>query len=216
MSEVFYTSDIHVGHRMVARIRGFHSTDEFEEHRGEMVPKADVLSHDIQLAHNWDSVVGEKDTIFVLGDISINGSTYALDWFRERPGNKILVSGNHDPVHPGFFRNSYRKIAEWREVFMDIQPYYRLRLTGQNVLLSHLPYSGTGAEGRRDNGEEIEERGPQWRLPDLGLPLIHGHTHGPEVEHISDNGTPEFHVGVDAHELHPVPQSTVLNWLDSL
>lgn len=211
---IFFTADPHVGgHRLVSRIRGFVDESRTEEHRMEIVFAADTSAHDAKVAENWDSQVKPQDTVFVLGDISINGNQAALDWMKARPGTKILVSGNHDPVHPGFFRNAYKKVAAWREVFVDIQPYYRISLLGQVVLLSHLPYSGTGAEGKRDNGQEVEERGPQWRLPDLGAPLIHGHTHGPERAHLSDNGTQELHVGLDAWDLKLVPQSTVLDWL---
>lgn len=211
---VFYTADPHVaGHRLVSRLRGFIDEQNTEEYRGEVVFASDTEAHDALVADNWDNAVKPQDIVYVLGDISINGKQSALDWMAERPGTKILISGNHDPVHPGFFRNAHKKVAAWREVFVDIQPYYRLSLMGQQVLLSHLPYSGTGAEGRRDNGEEVEERGTQWRLPDLGLPLIHGHTHGPERAHLSDKGTPELHVGLDAWDLKLVPQEVVLDWL---
>lgn len=213
--KIWFISDPHIaGHRLVARIRGFVDESQTEEHRGETVFLADTKAHDEQVAYYWDTMIHPDDIVYVLGDISINGSQNALDWMKARPGIKILISGNHDPIHPGFFRNSYKKVAAWREVFVDIQPYYRLRLDGHTVLLSHLPYSGTGAEGKRNNGEEVEERGTQWRLPDLGTPLIHGHTHGPERAHLSDKGTPELHVGLDAWNLCPVPASTVIAWLE--
>lgn len=212
--KIWYTADPHVGgHRLVSRIRGFLNEEKTEEHRGEVVFAADTAAHDAQVAENWDRVVKKDDTVFVVGDISINGKQPALDWMSDRPGNKIMISGNHDPVHPGFFRNAHKIVAPWREVFVDIQPYYRISLLGQQVLISHLPYLGTGAEGKRDNGEEVEPRGVQWRLPDLGLPLIHGHTHGPERAHLSDKNTPELHVGLDAWGLNLVPQDTVLDWL---
>lgn len=213
--QVWFVGDPHVaGHRLVARIRGFVDESGTEEHRGETVFLADTNEHDRTLAENWDKVIKPNDIVYVLGDISINGKQPALDWFKERPGVKILISGNHDPVHPGFFRNAYKKVAAWREVFVDIQPYYRLSLLGRVVLLSHLPYSGTGAEGKRDNGEEVPERGSQWRLPDLGAPLIHGHVHSQERAHVSDEGSPQLHVGLDAWDLKPVPQSVVLDWLE--
>lgn len=212
--QVWYTADPHVaGHRLVSRIRGFINEEHTEEYRGEVVFAADTEAHDAQVAENWDRVVKKDDTVFVVGDISINGKQPALDWMAERPGNKILITGNHDPVHPGFFRNAWKVMAPWREVFVDIQPYYRIALLGQQVLISHLPYLGTGAEGKRDNGEEVEPRGVQWRLPDLGMPLIHGHTHGPERAHLSDKNTPELHVGLDAWDLNLVHQDTVLDWL---
>lgn len=212
---IWFTADPHVGgHRLVARLRGFIDESSTEEHRGEVVFSADTTAHDRFMARIWDMTVRPQDIVYVLGDISINGNQSALDWFKDRNGTKILISGNHDPVHPGFFRNAYKKVAAWREVFADIQPYYRLSLLGSVVLLSHLPYSGTGAEGLRNNGEEVEERGTQWRLPDLGAPLLHGHTHGTEKSHLSDKGTRQLHVGLDAWNYQLVSQDKVLDWLE--
>jgi calcineurin-like phosphoesterase family protein len=50
------------------------------------------------------------------------------------------------------------------------------------------------------------------RPVDMGLPLVHGHTHD------TDHGPRErtFHVGIDAHDFTPVPMSTISAWLTRL
>lgn len=197
--KIYYTSDLHIGHRLVSKIRGF-----FDSESGE----PNVRSHDFFLAQKWDSLVNPEDKVYVLGDISINGGQYALDWIEQRPGEKVLISGNHDPVHP-YHRKAEKLFPHWSLYFSSIQPFLVKRLAGRHVLLSHFPYSGTGAEGHGH-----EERSTQYRMPDLGLPLLHGHTHGPERHHVSDQGSIQLHVGLDAWGLDLVPQEAVLDWLD--
>ena len=46
----------------------------------------------------WYDMVGADDTIICLGDVSVDGSVQAHHqrWWREAPGVKWLVLGNHD------------------------------------------------------------------------------------------------------------------------
>lgn len=189
MSGVWYISDLHIGHKLVAGIRG-HDTP---------------ASHDNRLAEIWDGAVESGDQVFVLGDISINGKQPALDWFSERPGIKHLISGNHDPVHP-MHRTAQKLLPVWLEVFATVQPFARRRLNGHEFLMSHFPYASWG-DGEHREGSRYD----QYRLPDMGLPLLHGHTHGTEKGHGR-----MLHVGVDAWGGVPVHQSIVIRWLDSL
>lgn len=52
--------------------------------------------------------------------------------------------------------------------------------THQDVLVAHLPYWRIGDGRERFEKHSREPRLEQWRLPDLGLPMIHGHTHSPD------------------------------------
>lgn len=198
----WFTSDLHIGHRLVAGKRGYWDEDIVDD-EGNCAP--DPEEHDFTLAQMWDSTVDPTDTVWVLGDISINGGQHALDWIHDRPGTKHLVTGNHDPVNPQK-RTAQKLQRRWMEYFETIQPHARLRYGKQNYLLSHYPYWSYG-----DGPERESARDEQWRLPDLGLPLLHGHTHGKERAH--DN---MFHVGLDAWDLQLVPQSTIFEWLDTL
>lgn len=187
MSNVFFTSDIHIGHQLVAGKRGFD----------------DPSDHDAWLADIWDSQVGSKDTVYVLGDISINGKQPALDWVAERHGTKHLISGNHDPVHPMFHSKARKLLPAWHEVFETIQPFMRLKLLGQTVWLSHFPYESWG-----DGEERGGSRFNQYRMQErFGTLLLHGHTHGTEKAHGD-----MLHVGIDAWR-SMVTQETVLQWI---
>lgn len=193
--KVFYTSDLHIGHKMVAGIRGYRDS----------IGDPDTSAHDEAMAEVWDSQVKYGDIVYVLGDISISGNQYVMDWFSRRReyGPIHLISGNHDPVHP-MHRTATKYLQRWSAVFDSIQPFLRRRLNGVEFLLSHFPYASWG------DGDREGSRFDQYRLPDLGMPLLHGHTHGLEQGHGHS-----LHVGIDAwHRL--VPQDIVIDWLNSL
>jgi calcineurin-like phosphoesterase family protein len=187
MSDVWYTSDLHIGHKLVAGIRGFDDPD----------------MHDADIALWWDATVRPDDQVYVLGDISINGKQPALDWISDRPGTKHLIAGNHDPVHP-MHRTAQKLLPLWLEVFETVQPFARRRLNGVEFLLSHFPYASFG-DGDHREGSRFD----QYRLAELGMPLLHGHTHGPERAHDS-----MLHVGWDAWHML-VPQKEIIEWLNT-
>jgi calcineurin-like phosphoesterase family protein len=179
--KVWFTADLHVGHRFVAGLRGHSDTND----------------HDSLLASHWDRMVQPDDQVWVLGDISVGGSRAqraALEWIADRPGTKHLVSGNHDDCAP-MHRNAHKWLRSYLEAFESVAPAARRRYGGQEFLLSHYPYKGDHTEVQRYD---------QWRLPDHGLPILHGHTHsGGRVSH-SAKGTLQLHVGVDAWGMRPV------------
>ena len=190
MGQVWYTSDPHFGHRFVADLRGYPNSDEM----------------DAAIAEQWRRQVRKDDTVYVLGDLAVSSPYAALDILAELPGRKHLVAGNHDRINP-IHRRTYKRalLDRYLSVFDTVATFRRLRLNGVVVLLSHFPYAAAGdGEGRPGN------RYAQYRLPDMGTALIHGHTHDKQRAHGH-----MLHVGWDAWgEL--VPQGTVLEWLNSL
>lgn len=182
MPDTWLTSDTHLGHEKVARIRGFATCDE----------------HDRFIARAWDRRVSPDDTVWVLGDIALNGWRDRLSWFATRPGVKHLVLGNHDRAHP-LNRNAQAHLRTYLEVFESVQLAARVRHQGRSLLLSHFPYDG---EGETRTGST--DRATQWRLPDEGELLLHGHVHDGVRQRPSNAGTPMIHVGLDAWGLAPV------------
>jgi calcineurin-like phosphoesterase family protein len=190
MSRVWYTSDLHFGHTRVSEIRGFDTT----------------LSHDLSITEEWHKTVSKNDSVYVLGDIAVGSPQRALAILNELPGRKHLISGNHDVVHSMHTRgHSKAEQLRWFDTFETIQTYVKRKLNGRNVLLSHFPYEEWG-DGEHREGSRYN----QYRLPNLGEPLLHGHTHGAEQAH--DN---MLHVGWDAWGTL-VSQETVLDWLSDL
>ncbi|HEY2833658.1 MAG TPA: metallophosphoesterase family protein [Sporichthyaceae bacterium] len=165
--DVFYTSDLHIGDAMVAAYRGY----------------ADSAAHDQALGETWLRQVGENDQVWILGDLS-PVAELGLAWLADLPGEKHLVAGNHDRVHPGR-KNGYRQLRRYLEVFESVQPFARHKIDGVTLLLSHFPY---------DDDRRPQPRNMQWRLPDRGEFLAHGHTHSKERL----TSPREVHVGFDA------------------
>lgn len=177
MSNVLFTSDLHLFHGKVAELRGFATSRE----------------HVHAIYEGWCERVRPKDVIWVLGDIALAELPAALAGFAKLPGRKRLILGNHDAGHPRN-RNAHRWFRPYAEIFEHVATSASARLQGTPVLLSHFPYE-------RDR---VEARHMQWRLPDLGVPLLHGHTHGTERRSTTPFGTPELHVGLDAWGMRPV------------
>lgn len=198
--ETFYTSDLHLGHPKVAEIRGFSS----------------VKAHDEAVLGNLAACLRPRDRLFVLGDFTGSASRRtlipALLAFHDIvPGEKHLIAGNHDGVHP-MARPRATDFVDYGIAFASIASAGSRKINGTRVLLSHFPYTRDRAETRY----------PQWRLPNLGEWLLHGHTHGTEKATVGFSSkvigvdpanygfhhrftySREIHVGLDAWDLSPV------------
>lgn len=170
---LFFTSDLHLGHRFVADLRGF----------------TDPAEHDAAIIDHWQRTVHKDDHVWVLGDVAVSSPNAALTVLAELPGTKHLVAGNHDACHP-MHREAHKWQPRYLQAFASVQAFARRRIAGQEVLLSHFPYSVD---------RTAEARYPQYRLPDRGRWLLHGHTHGTERLHGR-----EIHIGLDAWDMQLV------------
>lgn len=198
MSGVWFTSDLHIGHKKVAQLR---ATEAMVALENVFDPACAVEWHDRWLASCWDYVVGKDDQVWVLGDLSLRGArseARALEWISKRPGHKHLIAGNHDGIHP-MHRDSHKRFPAYMAVFDSVQMAARRRVTvsGEkgghvDVLLSHFPYAGDHLG---------VDRYPEWRLKDAGNYLLHGHTHSSDVGSWHPK---QIHVGVDAWKHGPV------------
>lgn len=162
MSEIWLTSDTHLGHDFVSRLRGFDSHVE----------------HDAHLARRWDRKVRDGDEVWVLGDVALNGWFARMEWFADRPGIKHLVLGNHDRAHPSQ-RNAHDHIAAYARVFTTVQTAASLK----GLLLSHFPYDGDRGKDRQTQWRLRDEGVPlahghlhddvTARLSQRGTPMVH-------------------------------------------
>ncbi len=84
MSETFFISDTHFGHKGIIN---FSSTKPFR-------PFKTIEEHDAELVRRWNSVVGKKDRVFHLGDFCFGKRN--LEVAAQLNGDKRLVMGNHD------------------------------------------------------------------------------------------------------------------------
>ena len=79
---VFFTSDLHLGHRNIIRLcnRPFSSIDEMDE----------------CLIEKWNKKVTNADTVYILGDLMFRNEKPAEEYLRQLSGKKHLIIGNHD------------------------------------------------------------------------------------------------------------------------
>lgn len=199
----YWIADLHLGHAKVAALRGFESID----------------AHDLALMTQIEKLT-EHDELWVLGDISSGrpeGEARALYLLSAVRAEMHLIAGNHDSVS-SIHRNGYKQQRRRLEVFESVQQFGRVRLYGQNVLMSHYPYARSG-----DGPGRGEARYLEYRMPDEGLPLIHGHTHQSEPHALVQRwnyGKPEtildttqFCVSWDAHR-RLVTEHDLNQWLN--
>lgn len=80
MSNVFFISDLHLGHENILQFgqRDFQNIDE----------------HNEAIVGSWNAVVSPRDLVWVLGDICMDMK--AMDLFGRMVGKKRLILGNHD------------------------------------------------------------------------------------------------------------------------
>lgn len=106
---VIFTSDLHIGDANTARFRGYDTVED----------------HDAAIRKEWLHRVSKRDKIFVLGDVGSNKKLASLDFYRDLPGYKHLVMGNHDQC----------AIQEYQKVFDKISGFLKY----ENFWLSHAP-----------------------------------------------------------------------------
>lgn len=83
MSKIHVISDLHLGHHNIAVARGFKNSEE----------------HDAYLIKQWNKVISKRDTVWILGDITME-KTASYPLLLKLNGIKKVVLGNHDkPQH---------------------------------------------------------------------------------------------------------------------
>lgn len=114
MPQIFFTSDLHFGHKNIIRFdnRPFTSVEEMDE----------------TIIQNWNAKVSDADTVYMLGDISWYNDVKTCEILNRLNGHKILIKGNHDRVH-GKVRLCFDEIADYKEIELD----------GHKITLCHYP-----------------------------------------------------------------------------
>ena len=113
----FFTSDTHFNHANIVKFcnRPFKDVEQMNE----------------MMIANWNSVIGETDTVFHLGDFCLGG---AAEWTKllDRLNGKIyLILGNHDlkNIRQGF-------ISRFEHVAMQMH----IEVGKQRIYLNHYPF----------------------------------------------------------------------------
>ena len=122
---IFFISDLHLGHHNVLKFDGR--------------PFKDVQEMHVELIKNWNSVVNDDDIVYNLGDLSF-GNDELDKWFLYSVKGKIHhVMGNHDAL------KSIRKLDRIEKIYeygteITVEDKDSDDRSGKNhIIMSHYP-----------------------------------------------------------------------------
>ena len=120
---VFYTSDTHFCHGRILALAGR--------------PFRDIRDHDETLIQRWNSVVGDGDDIYHLGDFchATEDEARVRGIFFRLAGRKRLIIGNHDVDGDGRLLPMLADLP-WEEAPAEERAILD---NGHSVILSHYP-----------------------------------------------------------------------------
>ena len=110
----YYIGDMHLGHTGVINMDGR--------------PFASIEEMDKALIDNWNKRVTNKDTVYIIGDLSMRGAKTATEYLKQLNGKKVLIKGNHDRLN-----------KDIEKYYLEITPYKEIHEGGQRIILCHFP-----------------------------------------------------------------------------
>ena len=166
--KVWFTSDLHFWHKNICKYcnRPYESLDEMHK----------------AIISNWNNVVQDSDTVFVLGDLGFCGIEKLRELLSQLCGNIILVQGNHDSD-----KIAYKLVEDGlitRVVKMiDVVIEGDEECPNQALALCHFPMI-------------------DWNNKERGAWMIHGHQH--QLPNTPSCSTVHWDVGVDKNNMTPI------------
>lgn len=169
-------------------------------------PWASVDEMNEALIELWNDTVPAGATVWYLGDFAMGKIADSLPLVGDLNGDIHLFPGNHDRCFPF---TSAKKVKDWTQKYLDagFVSVQWPKMEYDGFAVSHFPYVGDS----HDN-----DRYDDWRMPDEGLPLIHGHVHDSWQFQHSPNGSIMVNVGVDVWDYRPVSWDTILVTLQAI
>lgn len=164
---IFLTSDTHFNHTNILKYepntRPFATIEEMNE----------------VIISNWNRVVKEEDTVYVLGDFFMGLLTDIEPIFNRLNGKVILVRGNHD---------TNNRLEYYRNLGIEIKDIEYIQYKGRFFILNHFPNESEEFIRMitKDNSEVV------W---------LYGHIHSNAPKGYV-NGT--YHIGMDTNDLTPI------------
>ena len=113
MKETWFISDTHFGHKNIL------------EYEKEARPFETVEGMNETIIERWNKVVGDKDTVYHLGDFCFGKSSIAIA--SRLNGRKLLVLGNHDTYQPSEYLLYFDRLfgaVFWHEALLTHIPVH--------------------------------------------------------------------------------------------
>ncbi len=126
MSEPYFCSDLHFGHKRIGEFRSYLGITSEEDNRA-------------RIKQDWCQLVTKRDIVYVLGDACFTMET-VVD-FATLPGKKILIRGNHDlldtQVYLKYFDDIYG-ILKYKGMWLSHPPIHPDELRNKVNLHGHV------------------------------------------------------------------------------
>lgn len=164
MSNLWFSSDFHFRHHLMLSIRSFNNIQDMNE----------------TLINNYNSVVNNKDTVWLLGDIGFGKFSEIEKLLKRLKGHKHLILGNHDQR----YRKDYKKSG----IFESVSDFKEIKYQGKRISLMHYPIHSW-----------VSSHYEAWHC--------HGHSHSKLDElnkELISKGYFRWDVGVDSNKYFPV------------
>jgi calcineurin-like phosphoesterase family protein len=192
--QIYFTSDTHYAHKNICR-----SVSNWRDANGD-VPihnTRDFKSLDHMndyIVNSINSMVGEDDILFHLGDFSFGGFEN-IEEFRNRIycKNIHLILGNHDhhiERNKGDIQRLFSSVNEYLRLSVSINPGTPMYKGDFDFVLMHYPIAS-------------------WHNMNDGVIHLHGHVHLPPDKKLSQGKAMD--VGVDGNGMQPYSINEIIS-----
>ena len=197
-TNIFFTSDFHIGHA---------NSIIFDER-----PFRDLEHMHEVLINNYNSTVRDTDTCYFLGDMGLCNSEYLTKVVSQLNGTKVLVLGNHDKGIDAMYKVGFDVVLHGAT----------MQIAGERVTMSHCPLLGvyredtssmTRSELKENWHGESREKYRIFSTHDNGQFHLHGHVHSPNKGRSQKILGQQYDVGVCANNFRPVSISVIESWI---
>jgi calcineurin-like phosphoesterase family protein len=185
--KVWITSDTHFGHKNIVRGVTNWRTQDGEVPVGSTRDFDTIERMNERLVNGINNVVGQDDTLIMLGDVSFGGfENIGLFIDRIICKNIHLILGNHD-------HHIDNNRGDIQDKFLSVNHYLETNIEGKDFVLCHYPLQS-------------------WNGMNKGVIHLHGHVHLPEDKKFGKGK--KMDVGVDGNGMDPYGINDIIKIMD--
>ena len=174
---IYFTSDLHFYHENIIKAvnRPFDNAEQMND----------------TLIKNWNDRVRPNDEIYILGDFTMKGYTFATETLCQLKGRKHLIKGNHDKFSDSPHFEKY--------LFESISDYKQIDYMNTKFILFHYPIL-------------------EWNHFFRGSIHLHGHQHNKPEYNLENlrKGIKRYDVGVDANNMTPISADEIIAFFKNI
>lgn len=172
MGKVYFTSDLHFNHENLCK----------------SIRKVDAQISNELIIKNWNKTVSKRDTVYILGDITMEKHQDIANIMSKLQGNKVLIGGNHDVK---------RCCKEYQKLGITVMGVLQYK----GFLCTHIPVHPTQLYGFKGNIHG------HIHLP--GIIKNVGVYDPPKLE------GPYFNVNTEFHNYTPILFDDIVKWFEN-